>query len=374
MKKLSGILLLTVAAAIMLGASVTGCDSYETTQPVSPTKTISTISATPITTTPISATPASSTIPPTSISTLDQEARVAADFIQSSSTYRFDGIEGSLVLVNSGPGWSSAFYSNVFIFDFRTAHPGHGDRSGQVLAQVITPHTAVILVASEKREVASAVCDKHWDMLHEKELPVTLTGTIISGGDTTPADGPLDAPRTLVYLIQKSDGTYVNVSYTAYPPSPAGKEKMSGIKLEFAGGAITPGDQMEACGSYDSHTNTLKVAEPGNYIRTSLPRLTVIGKIVSGGDAAPADGPPDVPHKFVYTLEQDDRSLIDVSYTSYPPSPTNISGGVKIGMSLYDSSIKIGDYMKAHGTLDKSSHTVMLTGPDDFLKTYPLKP
>jgi hypothetical protein len=383
MKKFSG-LVLTLTAAIILGAFTAGCNSFETTQPASSTTTVistsappvikSTTSATPVSTTPISTLPTTVATPSASVPTLDQEAGMVEDFIKNSSTFKFDGIEGSLVMLNSGPGFSSAFRSDFFTFKFQTAHPGHGDRSGQILAQVITSHTVMVLVDSGKNTVASAICDRSWDMLHEKELPITVTGTVISGGDTTPAGGPLDAPRRFVYLVQKSDGAYVNVSYTAYPPSPAGKEKMGMIRLEFANGVIIPGDLMEAYGSYDSKTNTLTVAEAGNYIRTSVPRATVIGRIVSGGDTTPEGGPLDAPRKFIYEIEQDDHTLIHVSYTAYPPSPAGDDSGFRFALSLYNSSIKIGDYMKASGILDKAANTVMLTGPDDFLKTYPLKP
>jgi len=185
------------------------------------------------------------------------------------------------------------FYYNAYTFYFKTAHPGHGDRSGQMLAQVITQHTAVVLFASEQGKVLSAICDGQWDMLQEKALPITVKGTVISGGDTTPVDvpldtiqqrvppsisvscgdttledGPLDTPRTFVYLFQKSNGEYVNVSYTAYPPSPAGYASRARISLSLYNGSIQTGDFLKAYGTYNKETNTVVLKDEGDFIKT----------------------------------------------------------------------------------------------------------
>ena len=116
--------------------------------------------------------------------------------------------------------------------------------------------------------MALAVCDKTWDMVHEMNPPQSVIGTVIGGGDTTPPDGPMDAPRAFVYQVQKDDGAVVNVRYTAYPPSPAGEAARVKITLEFSGGSINVGDTMEALGTLDKETNTITVAEQGDYIKT----------------------------------------------------------------------------------------------------------
>ena len=58
--------------------------------------------------------------------------------------------------------------SPTFIFEFESRHAGYGDRTGQMLAQVITPHKASIGV--EQGEIRSAVLDKKWDMINQKML------------------------------------------------------------------------------------------------------------------------------------------------------------------------------------------------------------
>jgi hypothetical protein len=50
-----------------------------------------------------------------------------------------------------------------FVYRFDSTQAGYGDRTGQMLAQVITPHEAIITV--EKGVVKSAVMDGKWDML-----------------------------------------------------------------------------------------------------------------------------------------------------------------------------------------------------------------
>ena len=197
--------------------------------------------------------------------------QIAADFIKNSSTFKFDGIEGSIKTIKTEPGWSPVFKSIALTIGYQTTHPGHGDRTGQVLAQVITDHTAVVLVNLEKGTVAMAICDKTWDMVNEKNPPASVSGIVISGGDTTSPDGPTDAPRVFVYEVKRDDGTTVKVSYTAYPPSPVGDANRNKITLDISEGLINIGDEMEALGRLDKETNTIVVADQGDYIRTWNP-------------------------------------------------------------------------------------------------------
>ena len=200
--------------------------------------------------------------------------RIAEDFIANDETFKFDGIVGSIKIVKTEPGWSSAFKSIAVTLEYQTRHSGHGDRTGQQLLQVITYHTAVILVNTENGAVAMAVCDKTWDMINELNPPASVTGIIVSGGDTTPPDGPTDAPRVFVYEVKREDGTTVKVSYTAYPPSPVGDANRDKITLEFSGGSINIGDRMEVLGRLDKESNTIFVAEQGDYIKTYPPETS----------------------------------------------------------------------------------------------------
>lgn len=94
---------------------------------------------------------------------------------------------------------------------------------------------------------------------------VTVSGFVISGGDTTP-EGLLDAPRRFEYQIERDDGSIITVAYRAYPPSPVGDRKA--IILEFHAGGILIGDFLEARGSFDDVTKTLTVESEGDYIKT----------------------------------------------------------------------------------------------------------
>ncbi len=99
-----------------------------------------------------------------------------------------------------------------------------------------------------------------------------ISGRIISGGDTTP-EGLLDAPRRFVYKIETDDGSVVNLTYTAFPPSPFGDQQLKKITLHFHEGRISPGHYLKAHGSYDPGTNMLTVAQEGDFIETSTEKL-----------------------------------------------------------------------------------------------------
>jgi hypothetical protein len=56
----------------------------------------------------------------------------------------------------------------VFIFEFQCSNAGYGDRTGQELATVITPHTASIAV--QQGEIKAADLDGKWDILKQKSF------------------------------------------------------------------------------------------------------------------------------------------------------------------------------------------------------------
>jgi hypothetical protein len=96
--------------------------------------------------------------------TEDGSRELAEEFVHNSPTFRFDGNQVTLELVETlYPDIENAWQ---FVFHFESAHAGYGDRTGQMLAQVVTPHDAVITV--EQGEVTNAVMDGKWDMIAQK--------------------------------------------------------------------------------------------------------------------------------------------------------------------------------------------------------------
>jgi len=110
---------------------------------------------------------------------IDQKEAVAiaVTLIRNTSTFKFDGLdEGFEVIetqkiVNEPPPYG---YSWIIRIGFYTAHLGHGDRTGQILLQVIAKHEAIVAVR-QRGEITSAICDGVWDFLTDKELPQPAT-------------------------------------------------------------------------------------------------------------------------------------------------------------------------------------------------------
>ncbi|MDD5511901.1 MAG: hypothetical protein PHI12_14010 [Dehalococcoidales bacterium] len=95
---------------------------------------------------------------------------LAEKFVRNSPTFKFDGNQVTLELVETlYPDIENAWQ---FIFHFESAHAGYGDRTGQVLAQVMTPHEAVITI--EQGEIKNAVMDEKWDMIQQKQIDSSL--------------------------------------------------------------------------------------------------------------------------------------------------------------------------------------------------------
>lgn len=100
---------------------------------------------------------------------------------------------------------------------------------------------------------------------------------------------------------------------------------------------------------------------------------TVSGYVISGGDLTP-EGLFDAPRKFVYKVEMDNGSFVDVTYTAYPPSPFLDREGKKIRLNFHAGTLLIGDYLKAHGSYEPNTNTLIIAKEGDYIETYPEKP
>jgi len=96
----------------------------------------------------------------------EESQKVAEEFVKSSPTFMFDGIEDTLLLADT---WTARCpFCWISVYEFDSANAGYGDRTGQALAEVITHHRAVITV--QQLEVTSAIMDEKWDMIKQAML------------------------------------------------------------------------------------------------------------------------------------------------------------------------------------------------------------
>jgi hypothetical protein len=90
--------------------------------------------------------------------------RVAEEFVRLETTFRFDGIPETFELTSTtsvANGWK-------YTIEFDSRHAGYGNRSGQILTQVITHHKAEIKVQAGL--VTAAIMDGVWDMMNQRML------------------------------------------------------------------------------------------------------------------------------------------------------------------------------------------------------------
>ncbi|XUW99763.1 MAG: hypothetical protein TUN42_07675 [Dehalogenimonas sp.] len=100
----------------------------------------------------------------TQLNTGSQEGgqKVALKFVKLEATYRFDGIPETLKVTSTSSvsnGWK-------YSIEFDSKHAGYGNRTGQVLAEVITHHIAEVIVQAGK--VTKAIMDQQWDMISQR--------------------------------------------------------------------------------------------------------------------------------------------------------------------------------------------------------------
>ena len=108
---------------------------------------------------------------PPATCTYEKAQAFALEFLEADETYAFDGIESTLKFEGS----SAIQYLEgawTFEYSFDSSHAGYGNREGQILAEVITPHHARITV-SECRVITADLTENiedgyYWDMLEVK--------------------------------------------------------------------------------------------------------------------------------------------------------------------------------------------------------------
>jgi len=103
------------------------------------------------------------------LSETDAAIELALEFVRHSPTYLFDGVYETVKVTDTFIMESYPVQYVVFI-EFDSRHAGFGDRTDQVLAQVITPHTARVTVVDG--EVVSATLDDVWDMVNQEEKEI----------------------------------------------------------------------------------------------------------------------------------------------------------------------------------------------------------
>lgn len=93
------------------------------------------------------------------------EVEIARDFVKTTPTFAFDGMEDTLDVVDVKILESFPEQYHITI-QFTSAHGGYGDRTGQIVTQALTPHTIEITIV--ENEVISAVTDNTWDELNNQ--------------------------------------------------------------------------------------------------------------------------------------------------------------------------------------------------------------
>jgi hypothetical protein len=133
---------------------------------------------------------------------------IALEFLRNGATFKFDGIEDSIKIEETRI-LESYPVQYIVIISFESRHAGYGDRAGQFLAQVITPHNTWIKIVED--EVVSAILDNTWDELNQKELhseliPIEQARDLVIQYILGKYNLTLPVPEEWVYAILTPEG------------------------------------------------------------------------------------------------------------------------------------------------------------------------
>lgn len=97
-------------------------------------------------------------------SNLSNAYEIATNFVKTSPTFSFDGMEDSFeIKLISASGSHPEQY--VFEVKFSSLYAGYGDRTDMIISEEITPHTMEIVIVYD--EIISAVIDGQWDEMNQ---------------------------------------------------------------------------------------------------------------------------------------------------------------------------------------------------------------
>ncbi|MEM2160538.1 MAG: hypothetical protein QXN55_06265 [Candidatus Nitrosotenuis sp.] len=188
---------------------------------------------------------------------------VAQRYIVTSPTFAFDGLHDTLDTEDISVIESDPVQYRIRIA-FDSTNSGFGDRTGQMLAQVITHHKMDIIVS--EGNIVSAVTDDSWDELNNQyvlkpqpKLPSHDTPVLPFEGAVTDYDSLIAAIESRGILVQHKEDLSAESSVFSVP-----------IKVISVGGADVQvfefSDESEAAAS------SLTVSEDGTEIGTSVIR------------------------------------------------------------------------------------------------------
>jgi len=219
------------------------------------------------------------TIPPTQEEQEQNDALgVAQRFIVTSPTFAFDGDINTLDTEYIGATKSIPPQYMIKI-SFNSAHGGFGDREGQVLTQVITPHKMDIIVS--EGSVISAVTDEVWDELNNQYVlkkPEPKLGShdepiIPFEGTVTDYNSLVDAIKSRGISVEYVDEIAADTSSFSVP-----------TKVISVGGADV--QVFEFKSESDAKAATQTVSKDGGQIGTSMiqwigpPHFYTNGKLI----------------------------------------------------------------------------------------------
>ena len=118
------------------------------------------------------------------------DRRLAESFLRNTPTFRFDGLPGSVELLDRAAGDCETCV--LYTFGFESSHSGYGDRTDLPLASVVTAHEAVISL--EDGLVTAAQIDSIWDVITQSPVARSISG---AEGASDPISALLDSPFEL---------------------------------------------------------------------------------------------------------------------------------------------------------------------------------
>jgi len=151
----------------------------------------------------------------------------AIDFLKNGPTFSFDGIPGSIEVIEviTAESYPVQYFITIA---FECTQAGYGDREGMMIAQVISPHE--IRIALSNGVIGSAIIDDQWDELIQ--MPVFVDTAI------SPDHAKDIAVQHVMDEYHELDGATVPREWSVSTLNPDGLLGASTLEFTGAGWAV----------------------------------------------------------------------------------------------------------------------------------------
>lgn len=128
----------------------------------------------------------------------EKAENISKIWVETAPTYSFDGLD---LKMEKHEVLETIPEQHLLTYTFTSTHGGYGNRTDQIVTQVLTPH--IIEVTVSEKNVTSAVIDRKWDELSQEPVESEFDTIEENGSVNKAGESGEENPVEIKYLISE---------------------------------------------------------------------------------------------------------------------------------------------------------------------------